>query len=379
MQKQYQAQQLASLLKSLQGQQASGALYLTSQPPRQQQRTRVLVLIDGNIVYGGSEIPSSDELVQKIGQKFKPDLIKVALDLAKQKVKASNSVQELLAALTKMRVLTWEQIETYISSQVVLTLEQVLPYPGQVQLDSKIQFDLNLNDGGGLDWSKLLTEISRRREEWAALAPQITSMEAVPRLSEKGLQKSDQAVRKHLQRWVDGKRSLVEIATGLNKDPLQVARSYLNWSQMDWVVFDVEGSKVKQNDVKDSTPKSTTRQVLPTVLSVDDSPIVQTAIKRAIGDRYNLLLADNAVDALSLLNQKPVSLLLLDLTMPDIDGLDMCMTLRKIPKFRKLPVIMLTARDGHINKLKGQIAGTNHYLTKPFDKEELLKLIEQYV
>ncbi len=65
--------------------------------------------------------------------------------------------------------------------------------------------------------------------------------------------------------------------------------------------------------------------------------------------------------------------------MPDIDGLEMCRTLRSIPKFRNLPIIMLTARDGLIDKLKGQVVGTNRYLTKPFDAQKLLAVINEFV
>jgi twitching motility two-component system response regulator PilG len=112
---------------------------------------------------------------------------------------------------------------------------------------------------------------------------------------------------------------------------------------------------------------------------VDDSPIVQTMIRRALSDRYNVLIASNAVEALNLLNSKSIKLLLLDVTMPDIDGLEVCRTLRGIPKFRDLPIIMLTARDGYVDKFKGYMAGSTKYLTKPFQAEELLAVIAEYV
>lgn len=115
------------------------------------------------------------------------------------------------------------------------------------------------------------------------------------------------------------------------------------------------------------------------ILSVDDSPIVQTAIKRALSSQYHVILTDKAMDALTLLNQKPIKLLLLDLTMPDVDGLEICRTVRSIPKFRDLPIIMLTARDGLIDKMKGHIAGTTKYLTKPFEPEQLLEIVNKYV
>lgn len=146
---------------------------------------------------------------------------------------------------------------------------------------------------------------------------------------------------------------------------MQLARSYMIWAEAGWVVFN--GNKPIEN------------KELSTILSVDDSPIVQTMIKRSLGDRYNLLLANNAVDALNLLNQKQVSLLLLDVTMPDIDGLEMCRTLRSIPKFHDLPIVMLTARDSLVDKMKGQIAGTNRYLTKPFHAEKLLEVVGEFI
>jgi DNA-binding response OmpR family regulator len=94
---------------------------------------------------------------------------------------------------------------------------------------------------------------------------------------------------------------------------------------------------------------------------------------------YEVLCAKNAVEALGLLNTRKVELLLLDVTMPDIDGLEFCRTIRNISKFKDLPVIMLTAKDGFMDKMKGQFAGSTHYLTKPVDREKLLPVLEKYI
>ena len=114
-------------------------------------------------------------------------------------------------------------------------------------------------------------------------------------------------------------------------------------------------------------------------MSIDDSPIIHISIKRALQNQYNVLLADKAEDALKILDEHPVELLLLDLTMPDMDGLHFCKTLRQIPKFQNLPVVMVTARDGLVNKAKGHLAGTDKYLTKPFKPEELQAVVHQYI
>jgi twitching motility two-component system response regulator PilG len=65
--------------------------------------------------------------------------------------------------------------------------------------------------------------------------------------------------------------------------------------------------------------------------------------------------------------------------MPEIDGLEFCRTVRSIGKFKNLPIIMLTARDKLSDKLRGQIAGATHYLTKPIEPHQLLEIIDKCV
>jgi CheY-like chemotaxis protein len=366
---QYQTQQLLTLLEDVTNKGASGILHVNASiSPQKPSRNRVLIWQNGKIVYGGTAIPDNLAFAKKLLQQFKPDISESAIQFAQQKTSDRKSIRQLLEMLVKLRILNWEQIETFVCDRVVQTLEQILPYKGKLQFNSAVEFDLCFDrDRHGLDWSKLKLDLDRRKDEWATVAPTIPSMEAIPHLSKDGLNKvSVPNIRQHLQQWVDGIRSLVEIGEKIDKDPLQIARLYLPWVQAGAITFNNNPIVIE--------PKN-----LSTILSVDDSPIVQTTIKRALGDRYNLLLASNAVDALNLLNQKNVDLLLLDLTMPDIDGLDMCRTLRSIPKFRNLPIVMLTARDSLIDKFKGQLAGTNRYLTKPFDAEKLLEVVSEFV
>lgn len=117
----------------------------------------------------------------------------------------------------------------------------------------------------------------------------------------------------------------------------------------------------------------------PTVLAVDDSPIMQKLIAKTLSDRYRVLLTDNALDALSLIYHEPIAVLLLDVSMPGIDGLELCRTVRNLPQFKELPIVMLTARDKSFDKVKGHLAGATEYLTKPFDSEQLMQIMEQYV
>ena len=115
----------------------------------------------------------------------------------------------------------------------------------------------------------------------------------------------------------------------------------------------------------------------PTILAVDDSLVMQESIKQALMNDYNVLVAASAADALSLLYHQPIAMLLLDVCMPEINGLELCRTLRSLPQFGDLPIILLTAKDKVFDKVQGRLAGANKYLTKPFNTEQLRETCRQ--
>ncbi|MFO8038432.1 MAG: response regulator [Sodalinema sp.] len=119
-----------------------------------------------------------------------------------------------------------------------------------------------------------------------------------------------------------------------------------------------------------STPKTK-----PKILAVDDSVSIQEILQQTLQNQYHVLLASNTVEALGKLYREGIDLMLLDISMPGVDGLELCKILRKSPEFKKLPIIMLTARDGAADQMEGRLAGATDYLTKPFKPEDLRQTI----
>jgi CheY-like chemotaxis protein len=371
----FKAGQLHKVLKALQDNQFSGVAYINvAAGAQKQQRSRVLAFRNGMITYAAPQLLNAQELVLLLGKKFKVSGMESTINLARSKVKNQDSIREFLNIFIRFGIFQLQDIEEFMQLKVVSTLEQLLPYPGTLQPNTDTPFDLSYGaDSHGFEWVQLQQTIAYRQQQWAELAPVISSMEAIPQRLEGAQDISDPTIAKHLERWVNGLHSVVDIGESLQQDSLRLARTYFQWAKKGWITFD-------DKDYSDSPSVTNhSNSDLPIILSVDDSPIVQTMIKRAICDRYRVLLASNAVDALNLMKGNKISLLLLDVTMPDIDGLELCRTIRNIAKFRDLPVIMLTAKEGMIDKLKGQIAGSTHYLTKPVDREKLLTVIEKYV
>ncbi|MCT7949187.1 response regulator [Ancylothrix sp. C2] len=124
---------------------------------------------------------------------------------------------------------------------------------------------------------------------------------------------------------------------------------------------------------------SATFTSLPTILAVDDSPVMLELIKRTLESDYRVLVADNAIDALSIIYHEPIKILLLDVTMPGIDGLELCRTVRTLPQFQELPILMLTAKDRVFDKVQGRLAGATEYLTKPFDESQLRAVLFKFL
>jgi len=395
--KKYDSHQLVSILDSLFKKNSSGFLSLTTQVAAwQKQRFSILILHNGALVYGGTQVPQAQELCQRLGETLKPELIKAALAVAVQRATKHNSAVELLEMLIRMRAFTWQEVEALMSTEVLLIIEKFLPHPGEAQWNVNLDLELSYGaDEHGLNWSDLQQELKQRQQIWQSYAPQIPSMDAIPVVTPQQLRAIDNPqVADHFRYSVDGRTTLIDIAEKMGKDPLKAAKNYRNWVNKGWVSFvenPVENS-LKLNGIQSSgtaaianeptnfqTAIANIDRNLPIVLSVDDSAIIQLSIKRALQEDYNVLQAAKAAEALEILGEVQVELMLLDLTMPDIDGLEFCKTVRGIPKFRDLPIVMVTARDGLVNKMKGHIAGTSKYLTKPFQPEELREVVRQYI
>jgi two-component system response regulator MprA len=108
----------------------------------------------------------------------------------------------------------------------------------------------------------------------------------------------------------------------------------------------------------------------PQVLVVDDDPQLREALTRALElDDYRVTTASNGVKALEAVTQHRPDVMVLDVMMPYVGGLDVCRTLRS--KKDKLPILVLTARDEVGDRVAGLDAGADDYLTKPFALEEL--------
>jgi len=110
------------------------------------------------------------------------------------------------------------------------------------------------------------------------------------------------------------------------------------------------------------------------ILIVEDEVKIAEYLAKGLNESgYSTAIAENGVRALSCLQQQSFDLVLLDVMLPDLDGWQVLKTLRT---FSQIPVLMLTARDHVLDRVKGLELGADDYLTKPFSYIELLARIK---
>ncbi len=112
------------------------------------------------------------------------------------------------------------------------------------------------------------------------------------------------------------------------------------------------------------------------VMVIDDSNTIRRSAEiflLQVG--CQVILAEDGFDALAKITDHQPDVIFVDIMMPRLDGYQACALIKKNPKFKATPVIMLSSKDGLFDRARGRMVGSDEYLTKPFTKDSLLKTV----
>ena len=116
------------------------------------------------------------------------------------------------------------------------------------------------------------------------------------------------------------------------------------------------------------------------VMVIDDSNTIRRSAEIFLVQAgCQVVLAEDGFDALAKIADHQPKVIFCDIMMPRLDGYQTCSLIKKNARFKATPVIMLSSKDGLFDRARGRIVGSEHYLTKPFTREELLSAIETHV
>jgi DNA-binding response OmpR family regulator len=114
-----------------------------------------------------------------------------------------------------------------------------------------------------------------------------------------------------------------------------------------------------------------------TIVVADDEPFILSAIKDTLSDDYNVLTAADGKAALSMIKKNRTDMVVLDVMMPEMDGIEVCRYMKNEEDLSSIPIILLTAKGQIIDIEKGFKAGIDAYIVKPFSPARLIEKIEE--
>jgi twitching motility two-component system response regulator PilG len=319
------------------------------------------------------------------------------------------------------KVISWLLAENHLSvSQGVNLIEHVVQDEIQycLMLDRGNSFwhdgeslpawiPLQIQDAIALDVSECLQKQQDRLRQWQNCSQKLLSVHQRPYFAPSWNQKQLPAGALNLQtleeltKVLKGRTSIRQLSILLKKDELQVAQIlspyidekiiYLHHAQapldklpniprtdrneLQSPLSNIDNARQKLSDNSANSSAKTWK-----IVCIDDSPTILGEIKRFLGqDKYEVTAIDDPVQAVSQVFKIEPDLILLDITMPRINGYKLCGLLRSSGKCNDTPIIMVTGNTGIIDKARSKLSGATDYFTKPFTKKGLMEIVEKYL
>ena len=117
-----------------------------------------------------------------------------------------------------------------------------------------------------------------------------------------------------------------------------------------------------------------------TILAADDSASMRQIIQFSLSSAgFSVVVADDGRDALAKLKRQPVDMLITDLNMPNLNGIELIREVRTLPNYKFIPIVMLTTESSNDLKQAGKAAGASGWITKPFVAEQLVAVVNRFL
>ncbi len=326
------------------------------------------------------EAPSNENLYSKI----------ICWLLAESQINKSQGLK-IIEYITKDALQYCLWLNRGISSWY--TQEPIPPW-----IKQKLGFPLLLN------LSECLIVEQSRLKQWQNCSVELLSVHQRPYFTSGWEQKPlpasgslNQKTLKELSQVIRGRTSIRQLSLLLQKDELQVAQIlspyidnkiiYLRNAQPP--LDQLPSIPRPRTKVPDSSEITSATQIQKPkvsevktwkILCIDDSPTILKEIQRFLNqEKFEVTVVDDPVKSVSMIFRLKPDLILLDISMPKINGYKLCGLLRGSEDSQQTPIIMVTGNTGLIDKARAKLAGATDYLTKPFTKQRLMEIVEKHL
>lgn len=177
----------------------------------------------------------------------------------------------------------------------------------------------------------------------------------------------------------NGKRTLRDLAALMRCDLLSLARSLLPYLQAESLVLVEIPDLIAPSFVRDFPRPQCALSARPTLACIDDCPeTCHFLTTTAIAAGYEAFAIQEAVRAMPLLLERKPNYIFLDLTMPIINGYEVCAQIRRVGAFKEIPIIILTGHDGLVDRIRAKVVGATDFLSKPIAEKKVLETLQKY-
>jgi two-component system, chemotaxis family, response regulator PixG len=312
---------------------------------------------------------------------------KIILWLIAEKQLNSNESSKLIESITKDEL----QSCLWLDQGDSLWKENVL-VPAWITSHTKVFSKLSI--------AECFNEAQIKTRQWQKCSQELLSVHQCPyftpgweTITPPDLGSLNHKVLMGLTKVLRGRTSIRQLSILLNKNEYQVAQIlspyidkkiiYLNHPEDPLNKIPAISKNLNYpNQEKKLTANNQTSEAIKTwkIICIDDSPTILQEIKRFLDpDKFQVTAIDDPIKAVPQVFAIIPHLILLDITMPKINGYKLCGLLRNSGKCNQTPIIMVSGNTGLIDKTRAKLAGATDYFTKPFTRESLNQVVDKYL
>ncbi len=198
-------------------------------------------------------------------------------------------------------------------------------------------------------------------------------------------------IYQNLVQVITGTRTLREIALEINEDLLLLTRSLTRYIQTGIIELtdlpDLISPKIGSKLLPDSKQYRSIESIPPArsipsklVICIDDSPQICEVMRSIVTDAgYRFISIQDATQALPRLLENKPDLIFLDLIMPKVNGYEICGQIRRISSLAQTPIIILTGKEGLLDRLRSKVVGASEFICKPINKDTIDTSLDKYI
>ncbi len=325
-------------------------------------------------------------------------------------LKSSNNIKDNIISLEKAGVIDSKQkivLKQKITQDAVESLYWLSKHKNELRFNSEIkplkwQENENINPEHLLEVESLVKNVHYRWQLWQQLSPIIISPHQIPitknvSLLEKYVSSSSAISIKVLKHLITlmGNLSIRELAIIIKQDELKLAQLlsiYIKHGVLELkppnAPLDLLPQILQENSEKLPTnipeiPPIKTQEIKPfqkkySIVCIDDSPAMLEIINSYLDEqKYHLTLISEPMKSLSFLFKSNPDLIIMDISMPGINGNRLCQILKSSSVFKSIPIILISGEKNISDDIL-ESTGARDFLAKPFEKETLINLIHKY-